>query len=61
MNSDPEHCLHEWQFRKDWGGDPSVPNGTFDASTYYCPLCDTEQSEMPDDYEPPFNEPEDLY
>lgn len=53
-------CQHEWEYRPDWGGNPDIPNGTFDASMYYCPLCDTEQSEKPDGYEPPFN-PEDAY
>ena len=50
-------CEHEWEFRLDWGGNPDVPNGTFDASTYYCPLCDTEQTEEPADYDPPFDIP----
>ena len=47
-------CPHEWKFVSDWGGDPDVPNGTFDASFYYCPLCDTEQTDRPDDFEEPF-------
>ena len=48
----------QWEYRPDWGGDPDIPNGTFDASTYYCPVCDTEVDERPDGYEEPFNEPE---
>ena len=53
-----EPCEHKWEFRSDWGGDDTIPNGTFDASFYYCPLCDTEQTEQPDDYEEYFEEPD---
>ena len=50
-------CDHAWEFRKDWYGDPNVPNGTQDCSHWYCPLCDTEVTEAPDGWEPPFREP----
>jgi hypothetical protein len=50
-------CLHEWEFISDWGGDDTIPNGTFDASYFYCPLCDTETTDQPDGWEPPFDEP----
>lgn len=53
----PDDCDHEWQYRPDWGGDDTIPNGTFDASSWYCPECDTEVTEQPDDWEPPFVEP----
>jgi hypothetical protein len=50
-------CAHTWVFVPDWGGDDTIPNGTFDASHYYCEKCDTQQDEMPSGYEPPFEEP----
>ena len=43
-------CNHDWQYVPDWGGNPDVPNGTFDASYFVCELCDEHQTEMPDDY-----------
>ena len=53
-----EICEHDWKFVKDWEGDCDVPNGTRDCSYFYCPLCDTEQVDQPDDFEEPFNEPD---
>lgn len=53
-----EECNHQWQFIRDWGGNPDIPNGTFDASKYYCPECDTETTERPDGFEESFEEPD---
>jgi hypothetical protein len=52
-----DECDHEWEFRSDWGGNPDIPNGTFDCSNWHCPKCDTETESQPDDWEPPFDEP----
>ena len=62
LQDEEEACDHEWEYRPDWGGDDTLEgNGTFDCSTYYCSKCDTEQDDRPDDYEEPFDEPEDYY
>ena len=53
----PDACKHDWVFIKDWYGNDEVPNGTADCSYYRCQLCGTEQEEMPEGYEPPFQEP----
>lgn len=49
---------HEWGWRSDWMGDPSIPNGTMDCSGYECRLCGETKSGSPpkrerdvDDYE----------
>ena len=43
-------CKHYFVWLKDWGGDASVPNGTFDCSRYECRHCgaeaDNEQADM---------------
>lgn len=54
-----DDCPHDWEFVNDWYGNPDVPNGTMDCSYYYCPLCDTEQTDTPEGYEQPFQEPYD--
>lgn len=33
---------HDWEFVSDWGGDPSVINGTFDCSFKRCRQCGEE-------------------
>ena len=33
-------CNHYFVWLSDWGGDPSIPNGTFDCSRYECRHCD---------------------
>ena len=53
-----EECEHDWQYIKDWYGNPDVPNGIQDCSHFYCALCDTEQVDTPEGYEPPFDERE---
>lgn len=45
-----EGCNHNWKFIKSWGGDPSIPNGTFDCSFYQCTKCDEEQDSEPADF-----------
>ena len=35
-------CQHYFVWLKDWGGDSSVPNGTFDCSHYECRFCGEE-------------------
>ena len=52
------NCNHEWQYRRDWGGDPAITNGTFDASYWYCSLCEDETDEEPDGWQEPFAVPE---
>ena len=53
MSVNPETpCDHVWTLVKDWAGDPSIPNGTYDCSYYMCLECELEQPEMPDGYEP---------
>ena len=32
-------CNHYFVWLKDWGGDNSIPNGTFDCSRYECRHC----------------------
>lgn len=46
------HCTHNWKFIKSWGGDESIPNGTFDCSYYQCTKCDEEQDSEPADFVP---------
>ena len=33
-------CDHYFVWLNDWGGDSSIPNGTFDCSRYECRFCD---------------------
>lgn len=47
-----EGCDHDWQFIKGWGGDASIPNGTFDASWYRCKKCGEDVDDEPADYLP---------
>jgi len=42
------HCNEIWSEEamgivSDWGGDPTIPNGTFDASYLVCPGCSKEE------------------
>lgn len=38
---------HDWQYRHDWGGDPNVPNGTFECGYWVCRACGAEDQERP--------------
>ncbi len=52
-----EPCQHEWQYVRDWWGDPNVIGGTQDCSHWYCEKCDTSTDEQPEDWiEPPDEE-----
>ncbi len=52
------YCNHVWVIVPDWGGNPDVPNGTFDCSYYQCTECGEERDDMPEGFEPEFNEPD---
>lgn len=44
---------HDWKVVSDWGGDSSVPGGTFDCSFLRCATCGEENTELdPRDYAP---------
>ncbi len=36
---------HDWQWIKDWYGDPNVVNGTVDCSHWRCKRCESEECE----------------
>ena len=41
---------HDPKYVRDWGGDPSIPYGTFDCSRWECRRCDEEcEGGEPDD------------
>ena len=61
VDQDEPECEHAWELRSDWGGDNTIPNGTFDASYWYCPKCDEETTEEPAGWEPPFTIPYEDY
>ena len=45
---------HDWEWVRDWYGDPGVINGTADCSGWVCKRCDsTKDGEPPDDYYDP--------
>lgn len=46
------YCDHNWKFIKSWGGDESIPNGTFDCSYYVCANCHEETDSEPADFVP---------
>jgi hypothetical protein len=55
-NIDTDKCDHVWTWIKDWGGDPNIINGTFDASYWQCAKCGSDECEDEppiegDDYE----------
>jgi len=37
-------CEAEMRWIDDWGGDPDIPNGTFDCSHWECPECGLEMN-----------------
>ena len=43
-------CAHQWNFVRDWYGDPNVINGTADCSFWRCRKCGEETNEQPDDW-----------
>jgi len=38
-------CDHVWTWIADWGGDSTVPGGTFDASRWQCAKCGSDECE----------------
>ncbi|HFL2187550.1 TPA: hypothetical protein ACHTCR_004948 [Pseudomonas putida] len=38
---------HDWKYVSDWGGDASVPGGTFDCSYLECRVCGEEDHNHP--------------
>jgi len=52
VKHDCEDRDHKWKFHKAWYGDNNVINGTQDCSFWRCTVCDHEQEEKPDDWEP---------
>ncbi|QNL88923.1 hypothetical protein [Pseudomonas putida] len=38
---------HDWKYVSDWGGDASVPGGTFDCSYLKCRVCGEEDHNHP--------------
>ena len=44
-----------WRYIKDWGGDPDLPNGTYDCSHFECSICEEITDDMPEGWEEIFN------
>jgi hypothetical protein len=42
LNADTGECEHDWERVQDWGGDPSIPNGTFNIEYVRCVHCGAE-------------------
>jgi len=42
---------HDWKWVSDWGGDPSVVNGTFDCSGWICKTCGATKDGDPPTYD----------
>jgi hypothetical protein len=40
-----DESQHNWEFVKDWYGDPTIPNGTCDCSFFRCKRCGEERAE----------------
>lgn len=57
-NHFPYNCEHDWTYISDWGGNPDIPNGTFDCSHYECTKCGEQQDDMPEGFEHDFPEPD---